>query len=54
MNRVAVSAGSAWVRVAVDDPRPRLLAELPVPESGDAPGVLAAGLTALLDGPRRN
>ena len=50
MNRVAVSAGSAWVRVAVDDPRPRLLAELPVAE-GDASGVLAAGLTALLDRP---
>ena len=49
MNRVAVSAGSAWVRIAVDDPRPRLLAELPVPASGDAPGALAAGLTALLD-----
>ena len=50
MNRVAVSAGSAWVRVAVDDPRPRLLAELPVAE-GDASGVLAAELTALLDRP---
>ena len=50
MNRVAVSAGSAWVRVAVDDPRPRLLAELPV-AAGDASGVLAAGLTALLDRP---
>ena len=50
MNRVAVSAGSAWVRVAVDDPRPRLLAELPVAE-GDTSGVLAAGLTALLDRP---
>jgi type VII secretion-associated protein (TIGR03931 family) len=50
VNRVAVSAGSTWVRVAVDDPRPRLLAELPVAE-GDASGVLAAGLTALLDRP---
>jgi type VII secretion-associated protein (TIGR03931 family) len=50
VNRVAVSAGSAWVRVAVDDPRPRLLAELPVAE-GDASGVLAVGLTALLDRP---
>jgi type VII secretion-associated protein (TIGR03931 family) len=50
VNRVAVSAGSAWVRVAVDDPRPRLLAELPVAE-GDASGVLAAELTALLDRP---
>ena len=38
------------MRVAVDDPRPRLLAELPVAE-GDASGVLAAGLTALLDRP---
>jgi type VII secretion-associated protein (TIGR03931 family) len=49
VNRVAVSAGSAWVRVAVDDPRPRLLAELPA--AGDASGVLSAGLTALLDRP---
>lgn len=38
------------MRVAVDDPRPRLLAELPVAE-GDASGVLAAGLAALLDRP---
>ena len=38
------------MRVAVDDPRPRLLAELPVAE-GDTSGVLAAGLTALLDRP---
>ena len=49
MNRVAVSAGCAWVRVAVDDPRPRLLAELPA--VGDVSGVLSAGLTALLDRP---
>jgi type VII secretion-associated protein (TIGR03931 family) len=50
VNRVAVSAGSAWVRVAVDDPRPRLLAELPVADD-DAAQVLAAGLAALLDRP---
>ena len=40
------------MRVAVDDPRPRLLAELPVAE-GDASGVLAAGLAALLDLPAK-
>ena len=34
MNRVAVQLGTARLRVAIADPRPRLLAELPVPEAG--------------------
>jgi type VII secretion-associated protein (TIGR03931 family) len=33
VTRVAVQAGTAWVRVAVDEPRPRLLAELPAAEA---------------------
>ena len=50
MSRVAVQLGVAWVRVAVEDPRPRLLAALPV-RDGDPLGVLRAGLAALLDRP---
>jgi type VII secretion-associated protein (TIGR03931 family) len=47
VNRVAVQLGAARLRVAIADPRPRLLAELPVPEAGPDP----AGYTALLDRP---
>lgn len=47
MNRVAVQLGATRLLVAIADPRPRLLAELPVPEAGPDP----AGYTALLDRP---
>jgi type VII secretion-associated protein (TIGR03931 family) len=47
VNRVAVQVGTARLRVAIADPRPRLLAELPVPKVGPR----LAGYTALLDGP---
>lgn len=47
MNRVAVQLGAARLRVAIADPRPRLLGELPVPEAGPD----LAGYTALLDRP---
>ena len=50
MNRVAVQLGAARLRVAIADPRPRLLAELPVPEAGPS-GPDLAGYTALLDRP---
>ena len=47
---MAVQLGAAWVRVAVDDPRPRLHAVLPV--GGAAPAdVLWSALAALLDRP---
>ena len=47
---MAVQLGAAWVRVAVDDPRPRLLAALPVGAAGPT-HVLWAALVALLDRP---
>ena len=51
MSRVAVlQLGAAWVRVAVEDPRPRLLAALPVRDA-DPLVVLRTGLPALLDRP---
>jgi type VII secretion-associated protein (TIGR03931 family) len=50
VNRVAVQLGTARLRVAIADPRPRLLAELPVPETGPS-GPDLAGYTALLDRP---
>jgi type VII secretion-associated protein (TIGR03931 family) len=50
VNRVAVQLGTARLRVAIADPRPRLLAELPVPETGPS-GPDLAGYTALLDQP---
>ena len=42
VSRVAVQLGAAWVRVAVEDPRPRLLTALPVRDA-DPLGVLRAG-----------
>ena len=50
VSRVAVQVGAAWVRVAVEDPRPRLLTALPVRDA-DPLGVLRTGLPALLDRP---
>ena len=50
VSRVAVHVGTAWVRVAVEDPRPRLLAALPVCDA-DPLGLLRTGLPALLDRP---
>ena len=50
MSRVAVQLGAAWVRVAVEDPRPRLLTALPVRDA-DPLGVLRTGLPVLLDRP---
>jgi len=50
VSRVAVQLGAAWVRVAVEDPRPQLLTALPV-RDGNPLGVLRAGLAALLDRP---
>jgi type VII secretion-associated protein (TIGR03931 family) len=50
VNRVAVQLGTARLRVAIADPRPRLLAELPVPKAGPS-GPDLAGYTALLDRP---
>jgi hypothetical protein len=47
VNRVAVQLGTTRLRVAIADPRPRLLAELPVSEAGPD----LAGYTALLDRP---
>jgi type VII secretion-associated protein (TIGR03931 family) len=44
VTRVAVQVGAAWLRVAVDEPRPRLLAELPASEAG-------AVLAELFEGP---
>jgi type VII secretion-associated protein (TIGR03931 family) len=46
VSRVAVQAGAAWVRVAVDEARPRLVAELPA-DGAD----LSTVLTGLLDAP---
>ena len=48
MSRVAVHVGAAWVRLAVADPRPQLLAALPVGDA-DPYDVLRDGLAALLD-----
>jgi type VII secretion-associated protein (TIGR03931 family) len=50
VNRVAVQLGTARLRVAIADPRPRLLAEPPVPKAGPS-GPDLAGYTALLDRP---
>jgi hypothetical protein len=44
MTRVAVQVGAAWLRVAIDEPRPRLLAELP-------PSGLSQAITDLFGGP---
>jgi hypothetical protein len=49
VSRVAVQAGAAWVRVALQDPRPRLLAALPVHDA-DPSAVLRNALGALLHG----
>jgi len=48
VSRVAVHVGAAWVRLAVADPRPQLLAALPVGDA-DPYDVLRDGLAALLD-----
>jgi type VII secretion-associated protein (TIGR03931 family) len=50
MSRVAVQLGMAWLRVAIDDPRPRLLAELPVHGTGSS-DALSTALSALLERP---
>ncbi len=50
MSRVAVQVGAAWLRVAVDGPPPRLLAELPAC-SGEPGAVLAGLLHGLVPGP---
>ena len=50
MSRVAVHVGAAWVRLAVANPRPRLLAALPVGDA-DPQDVLRDGVAALFDRP---